>query len=468
MTGPWGKILVSTRLEKQVTAQFFQVWERIIQRGLQPGDGALSVRGKVAHKAQNDVVRYFLKTDCDTLLTLDSDADVPPEFIQQFREYQPGWDYDILQAFYTRRGWPPRAIWMRRNALGQMTEYFVTDPDKIEDVDLAGTHACLFRREVFERMLGDNDPSTFEWFYYPRHSEESEDGAFSKEAKAAGFRIGATSAIRAGHICEIVTNWGSYQEYLTFSGRRALNERYSQMAQMIAEFTDESPDVVMAKSLRGSANVRDAWTEFEPGTAAEEREFYGWQDNGYLYDLLSWNCLPSYQRIIDPLSTVTGLRVLIIGTGLGTEADILADRNDVTCFDVPGVLRDFAQWRLGERVEWLNADRLTPSTIGRNDYDLIVAIDTIEHVHPQELPDFLNAISKGLRTGGSLYAHNNFGQQDTYPMHHDNSAAFADWCEYADMEQLGPMQWRKRSGLLASIETEKCCTQSAVPSPLTR
>lgn len=427
----WGRILVSTRLEKQVTPRFFRAWSELITHGLRPGDGFYSVAGKVAHKAQNDVVRRFLATGCDTLLTLDSDADVARDFVEQFRTYEPGFAYDILQAFYPRRGWPPRAIWMKRSALGDMMEYLITDPNRISDVDAVGTHACLFRREVFERMLGDNDPATFEWFFYPRHQEQSEDIAFSLEAQAAGFRLGATTAVRAGHVAEITTTWDTYQEYLQITGRTPLLARYDDLAHQVAAFTGESVEMVIAKAANGSRNVCDAWESKTPATAEQERAFYGAGDNGYLYDLLSWNCQPLYERILAPLKVMGGnQRVLVIGAGLGTEADVMADHNEVTCFELPGALKDFAMRRLGRRVDWLHGDTLIDALDPDDDpFDVIVAIDTFEHIHPDDLQGVFSALSWVLGPKSALYAHNNWEQQDIYPMHHDHRAAFDAWCE---------------------------------------
>ena len=433
----WGKILVSTRLEKTVSSRFFQVWMELVQRGLRPGDGALSVRGKVAHKAQNDCVRHLLRGDWDTLLTLDSDADVTPDFLSQFRDYEAGWEYDILQAFYVRRGWPPRAIWMKRNALGDMMEYFIRDPDTVQDVDIAGTHACLIRREVFEGLLGDNDPATFEWFSYPRHAETSEDGAFSVEAKAAGYRIGATTAVRAGHISEITTTWDSYQDYLRITGRVELLDRYNALTLQIAAFTGERPEMVLAKSVQGVDSLRDAWMAANPKTADDERKFY--QTIGadcYLYELLAWNCQPTYQAILGQLAEICNSRVLVIGAGLGTEAvQLVEQENAVTCYDLPSRLREFAMQRLGDSVAWA----YSPDSF--QTYDAIVAIDTLEHIHPAEFPAMLYHIGKALAPNGSLYAHNNWSQQDSYPMHHDNSDTFQRWCSAIGLTQTGQIRW---------------------------
>lgn len=442
----WGRILVSTRLEKQVTPRFFRAWSELITQGLRPGDGFLSVAGKVAHRAQNDVVRHFLDGDWDTLLTLDSDADVPPDFLERFRSHEPGWEFDVLQAFYPRRGWPPRAIWMKRNALGDMMECFVTEPDRTEEVDMIGTHACLFRREVFTRLLGDGDAKTHDWFFYPRHDNASEDGAFSEEAQTAGFRLGATSAVRAGHVTEVTTTWDTYQEYLQVTGRLSLLDRYNALAQEIAAFTGETPELVIAKAASGPSLVRQAWECYHQVahvTASEERAFYGEQVNGYLYDLLNWNCQPLYERILAPLRGISGQRVLVVGCGLGTEADAMADRNRVDIFELPGVLKDFAMRRLGTRVDWMHGETLT-DVFGEDEqgeYDLIVAIDVLEHIHPDEIDETLGVLGMVLKSNGALYCHNNWGQQETYPMHHDNRAAFARFCEARGLVQKGEFLW---------------------------
>lgn len=443
----WGRILVATRLEKQVSARFFQTWNALVLRGLRPGDGSYSVAGKVAHKALNDIVRHLLATECDTLLTLDSDADVAQEFVEQFRSYEPGFAYDILQAFYPRRGWPPRAIWLKRDALGQMMEHHITDPDLVEEVDICGTHACLFRRTVFERMLGDNDPAGFEWFFYPRHQPDSEDGAFSLEAKAAGFRLGATAAVTAGHLSEVNITWESYQDYLRITGRAALVERFRDLTLAVADFTGESVDLVAAKASRGGVNVKEAWHNqisfTDSATAVEERAFYGSPSNGYLYDLINWNCSALYERILQPLRLLSRQRVLVIGCGLGTEADAMAEHNQVDAFELPGALRDFAMWRLGTWVNWLYGETLASALDADEEYDLIVAIDTLEHVHPDELPDLLTALGGVLAPRGALYCHNNWGQQELYPMHHDHSALFAYWTEQAGLVQKGEFLWER-------------------------
>ena len=439
MARGWGKILVGTRLEKQVSSRFFQVWTQLITRGIAPGDGVLSVRGKVAHKAANELVRMFLRTGCDSLLFVDSDAVVEPDIVDQFRRYEPGFEYDALQAFYCRRGWPPSAIWMRENALGQMTDIFVTRDDWIEDVDVVGLHCTIVRREVFESMLGDGDAAAFEWFYYPRHREDSEDGAFSGEARGLAFRLGATTAIKAGHISELTTTWDTYRDWLQMTGRDRLVERYRALAGLVAEFVGEDADLVVAKSLNGRELVRQAWERYAPRTPDEVREFYGAADNGYLYDLLQWNCQPMYERLIGPLYEVTWSRALVVGAGLGTEVEALLENknNRVDVYELPGVLRRFVDWRFGRRVDLL-AD--WPSM---GQYDVVVAIDVLEHVHPNEIERLLRGIDGVLSPGGALVLHTTWGGADM-PQHYDNRDVVSRWLDEG-YEKEGESLWLRSS-----------------------
>lgn len=201
--------MVATRFEKVVNYKFVMQWSHLITLGLRPGD-AYGMKGdRPAHWCANELVRVFLKTPCDSILFIDSDADISDTFMADFRDYQPGWRYDILQAFCTRRAWPPRPVWYAGDG---MSDKVITNPDLCEPVKAVGLHSTLIRRRVFTGLLGKDDPGKHEWFYYA--PDRSEDISFSIDAREAKYRIGATSAIRAGHHSDMVLGWDTYQEYL--------------------------------------------------------------------------------------------------------------------------------------------------------------------------------------------------------------------------------------------------------------
>lgn len=446
----WGRIMISTRLAKQVSSSFFNVWMELVTKGLRPGDSATTVKQMLAHHAQNALVRRFLASDCDTLLTLDSDADVAPAFLETFRAFEAGWEYDLLQAFYTRRGWPPEALWLKRDVLGKLSKCHVfegKDGDPVTgDVDVAGTHACLIRRGVFETLLGDGDPDTFEWFYYERGDPASEDAIFSRDALAAGFRIGATTAVKAGHLHEVSAGWEIYQQYIAANGIPQMLERRTELAERIAAFTGVPAGEVIARAKNGTAMTRDAWERAQPQTAGETRAFYGASDNGYLYDLLAWNCSPLYERIIAPLRQMQEQHVLVVGAGLGSEIEALLPDNAVDAFELPGVLCDYLVWCLPANASVVNllaGDTLDEAISHKHDgaYDVAVLIDVIEHIHPDEFDATMDVLARTCR---AFHIHNNFGQQDSMPMHFDHSERFAVWLERHGIMQTGPFTYEVR------------------------
>lgn len=237
MAKSWGKILVGTRLEKQVDSAFVPVWCELITQGLRKGDAWAIVRDRIAHRASNDLVRKLLKSDCDTLFMVDSDADFAPTLLGEFRDYEPGWAYDALQAFYTRRGWPPEPIWITHSGDGRFLNNVVVNPDAVADVAVIGTHCALFRREIFERMCAERPDvpiEQFDWFYYPRHGIETEDTMLSAEAARLGFRLGATTHVRAGHISRVIVGWESYTDWLKIN-REKISAQVAQMKEELKQ-----------------------------------------------------------------------------------------------------------------------------------------------------------------------------------------------------------------------------------------
>jgi hypothetical protein len=447
MSKGWGRIMVGARLEKMVEAGFVSSWSVLLTSGMRKGDRWEVSEGMPPHMALNALVRKLLKSDCDTLFTLDSDAEIEKDFLNTFRDYEPGWEFDGLQAFYVRRGWPPEAIWLKRDDRGILRRSLITG-ETTEEVGVVGTHAALFRREIFERILGDKDPETFDWFYYPRHSGSTEDGAFSIEAiQEFGFHFGATTVVKANHITHLPIGWESYQDYLFASGQIEGVQIFDTLVREISKFTRETPEDVMSKVLRGSENPRQAWESKTPRTSQEVRDFYGAPDNGYLYDLAAWNASPFYVKIVRALRNLHDQKVLIIGSGVGSEIDALVSQNKVTVFELPGILRDFSKSRFEDQVQFLEGNTLLEAEdhLDLHQFDLIVAIDVLEHIHPDEIQGVLDSISELWDSTGTLVLHNNFGDHDLYPMHYDHSKVFQRWVESLHLTQTSEISWAKES-----------------------
>ena len=434
----WGKVMLGVRLEKMVEAPFVRSWSNIISEGLRPGDKWSMTEGMTATAAANALVVEFLNSKCDSLVIVDSDGEFDKDFVEKLRSHEPGFAFDALQAFYTRRGWPPQAIWFKRDERGVLHTCVVMG-ETTEDVELVGLHCAIIRRKVFEKLLGNDKLEEHDWFWYPRGVKMTEDAAFSTEALQAGFKLGATTAVKTGHIGHLSIGWDTYQEYIRTSGQIDQLRNYEELSQLIQKFTGESEADVIDKMMRGSKNVQEAWDAEKPTGVSDIHKFYG--EDYYLYDLLNWNCSLPYVHMTMPLYDYAGKKALVIGAGLGTEAAILANRNTVDVFELPGKLKDFCKSRLNGSVHYLEGGTI-PEAVA-DQYDLVVAIDTIEHFHPDEFPEIMDVIANSIKPGGQLYTHSNFEQQDIYPMHFDHAKAFAAWTEAHSLTQVSDFIWTK-------------------------
>ena len=215
MTGTdqgWGKVFIASRREKVTDSQFTEHFDLLLATGIRRGDSFSICSGRPAHWSANELVERFLQSACDSILFVDSDSKFDGDTLGKLRDLEEGWAYDILSAFYVRRGWPPEAIWMKRQPDGNYKNLAVLK-EFTDDVDAVGLHFCLMRRKVFETMPGPD------WFYYPRRASadehrKSEDVAFCEDALAAGFKIGSTSRVQTGHYSVVPTGYETHHEWL--------------------------------------------------------------------------------------------------------------------------------------------------------------------------------------------------------------------------------------------------------------
>ncbi len=208
----WGKVFIASRREKHTMSEFTEHFDLMLATGIRRGDSYSICSGRPAHWSANELVERFLQSACDSILFVDSDAKIDGSTLSQLRDLEEGWGYDILSAFYVRRGWPPEAIWMQRMPDGNYRNVAVLQ-EVTMPVDAVGLHFCLIRRKVFETLPGPD------WFYYPRRTQadehrKSEDVAFCEDAIAAGFKIGSTSVVKTGHYSTIPTGYESHHEWL--------------------------------------------------------------------------------------------------------------------------------------------------------------------------------------------------------------------------------------------------------------
>jgi SAM-dependent methyltransferase len=476
MRGAWGKIFIATRYQPNNPWQFTESLAGLIQHGMRAGDQRDYVPSKTMHKAANMLVRNFLVSDCDSLCFIDSDAVFGSNALEELRSDADGQAYDVLQAFTVKRGWPPEPMFMVEATAQPQGEramrgvHYATqlplNPEYVYPGEGDGyriavsLHFTLVRRWVFEQMLADmGRPAEYTyWFEYAR--DNGEDINFSITANALGARLGMTTKLKVGHVSEIVSGWGTMVDYYhrkfeveagappaDLQGALRTQQAELQLSELYSEYSGLPLAQVFNRVSTAVVNVADAWQQADPQTPEQVRAFYG-DTEDYVYDLIRWNCRPAYQRLLGELARSLALHevILEVGGGLGTTAEFLAARGHrVDYYDVPGVLLDFASWRFAraQRLGLANA----PHVIKRwptGAYDRVVAIDVLEHIHPEELRPFLNGLHMALKPGGLLFAHNEFDKHgDAYPQHFESGPIWEQFLQELDYSAVGECLWRK-------------------------
>lgn len=418
--------------------------------------GYFQAEGHRVDRNRDKIVEQFLNhaQKPEWLLMLDSDMEHPPDCGLRLAR----WGAKVVGGLYFHRNkqhdpiaffqsgkqrdqygrmvhmWEPiRDMvydWIIQNRLPLRDGAFTiqTDEGALNRVDAVGTGCILIHRSILERMKPP-------WFEY-RDGAQSEDLEFCQRVREElGETVHVDLSTVSGHYKTIATGQAQFRTIHEGRGVSLASYTHRQAAEWLAAYLD-SPVETVAQALIDyrPAQLRDLWRKYEPKTPDEVNEFYQREDVGrcYLYDLLHWNASTGFDSLRRLVMRTRRRRVLEFGGGIGTLGIQLAlQENIVTLVETNDWLRRFADWR------WDWTKKKTVSAYGSltvefslfdagEGYDLITAIDVFEHLSESTLRETIRDISGLLKVNGRLFCHNNFGQQDIYPMHFDHSAYWRD------------------------------------------
>lgn len=174
----------------------------------------------------------------------------------------------------------------------------------------------------------------------------------------------------------------------------------------------------------GAAELRDLWNEGDqnPGT------FYTQDEVGmsYMFDLTGWHAsgsIDSWFNAVQVAMCTTGFpadhntKILDFGAGIGTYSLMLARAGyKVIACEVNRTLREYMGWRV-RRAGLENGIDIVSEPIENIPYDVVLSIDTIEHLSTPE--DFPNAARVMLKRNGFMIATWTFHKSEgMHPMHH--------------------------------------------------
>ncbi len=169
--------------------------------------------------------------------------------------------------------------------------------------------------------------------------------------------------------------------------------------------------------------LAEKWNKDAPASSEEVDEFYRSSED-YLYDLTLWNMTPQFKFHIDPLMNYQRKKILDFGGGIGSLSIALAMRhNNLVYCDINPILRAFASQRFEDRLLDIKIEE-SLDDVKNAGFDIIAAVDVLEHIHSDALEGVLQKFYDLLKPGGFLYHRSCFGCDPNHPMHYDHSQLF--------------------------------------------
>jgi 2-polyprenyl-3-methyl-5-hydroxy-6-metoxy-1,4-benzoquinol methylase len=196
----------------------------------------------------------------------------------------------------------------------------------------------------------------------------------------------------------------------------------------IMAFTNQTHDAVRERMKKGSVPLKEEWEAWEkqgPMTAERSKAFYK-QTANYIYELGEWHFFVDNKRASD-LQLVKDVvemkpnNVLDFGGGVGINAVMLARAGlDVTLADLAGTSLEFAQFRAKKHDVALKLWQTDIAPMPPDaKYDVILALDVLEHLPADVLEDAVNKLVKLKHAGTKVLMSAPFGRTSVHPMHLD-------------------------------------------------
>lgn len=466
--GKTGKIYIGIPRERFYIPRFVDNRDLILAENHQAerGSGYFQAEGHRVDHNRDRICLEFLKTNNEWLLMLDSDMTFPSDVGIRLAT----WNKPIVGGLYFHRGESHDPFLFKRDKMAVGNDLFgrerrqwlpmrdevyeflkemqvpprdgavaIGEPGEVGliEVDAVATGSMLIHRSVLETM----EPPWFEYI----SGGQSEDLVFCDRAKFDyGIPIYCDMSTIAGHM---VMQPMGYAQFMTMYEGRGVNlSLYTlpEIANWYAEYFDMEVESALPELQDGNAHmVSTYWNTKKPETDEEIREFYADEYTGRLYvnELIHWNASTVFDKFKKMLMPFRNVEALELGSGIGSMSIQLALQHcNVDSYEINDVVRGFAELRWEKLLEILGHHKgeILFAKDGWKDmpdesYDLVLAFDVMEHLAKSDAEEFVMNAGRLLRTGGSFMYHNNWHQQDLYPMHFNYEEEWDGWLKSAGL-----------------------------------
>ena len=383
----------------------------------------IMVTSTIVDEARNKLIEQALDRKCDLIWMIDSDSMIQKGTFEKLLKH----DADFVSGLYFSKGYPFHPI-VRVEKDGMSTYLHDIEFGKVYEVQGVGLGCALVKTSIFDGLEKPYFKFEYKRLENGMLDKVSEDIYLCNSLRKKGVKILLDTNIIIGHEGGTITDF-------EYRANKPFLVKISKMRDQALEDYSEFAKI----------SLKQAWDNFRFGLYLYADEFnLFFKDKKItnenlikfyktakysIPDLLYWH-LGSEKKMFDTQLVNylknkydKNIEILDFGCGAGINASQLSQEGfKVTGADLDGKMLNFFKFRCKKHNIKMNFIELPFKKPIKKKFDVILALDVLEHIHDSEFENTINLIKSLKKPNGEVIVTAPFGKTSIHPMHFENSS----------------------------------------------